>query len=506
MKKILKKIRSLFKTQTLNETDKKEHALSNRHKERIAQIKQQEALSEKFMRQSEKSQRKGQKEDVTNSSEKISGICNLIRLKDLNGFKKLLEEGADLNSKDENDNIPLWVALSNELSSNGDYIEFIQLLLKYKANVNIKEETNGNNPLALAAFYNRKDIVNLLIEHGADINIADKIGARPIFAAIKKNNVEICNILLSKGADPNVKTFKYGDTPLIVAAMEGHLEIVKLLIENKADINIITNYGDTAIYHAVIKNNIDVIILLIKNKANINPSNKNECSPLYTSCLEGNYEIAKILLENGALPNSIGYVEKTPLSAAAHQGNIEVLNLLLYYGAKPDINPNDLSELSYAVQENHFEVAKSLLKHGADFLYKPKLGLSAMDFVTNNPTPNSIDLLANYVGEEKVIEIMTNELIYIGDKFGYVGKPREFTNFNENIHGSIQNYYEKIFSVEMPMLFDSDNFNSRARRLGQSIWAIGGPRLLHYVLEIIHQKIGLESARLVKEGWNDLIN
>ena len=61
--------------------------------------------------------------------------------------------------------------------------------------------------LHIALNYNRKEIANLLIENGADLNSRDKINYwTPIhYAAIKNNNLENSNLLIKNGAELDVK-------------------------------------------------------------------------------------------------------------------------------------------------------------------------------------------------------------------------------------------------------------------------------------------------------------
>ena len=76
-------------------------------------------------------------------------------------------------------------------------------------------DPNGYTPLHNAAFYGRKQIVEHLIENGADINVTDsKNGFTPLHsAATKKCNVGVVQALLAKNADQTLKD-KYGKTAL----------------------------------------------------------------------------------------------------------------------------------------------------------------------------------------------------------------------------------------------------------------------------------------------------
>lgn len=79
----------------------------------------------------------------------------------------------------------------------------------------------------------------MLIENGADINIADKRGATPLHRAASKGNLSIVKLLLEHGDKLKVNVRDaYGNTPLHLACEEDRQEIAKLLVDNGADLEI----------------------------------------------------------------------------------------------------------------------------------------------------------------------------------------------------------------------------------------------------------------------------
>ena len=74
----------------------------------------------------------------------------------------------------------------------------------------------------------------------------DDVRAKPIsvIEKMKENNVEIVERLIEAGADVNVKD-RYGDTVLMTASGNGHLEVVEKLIEAGADVNRVASKGKT---------------------------------------------------------------------------------------------------------------------------------------------------------------------------------------------------------------------------------------------------------------------
>ena len=82
------------------------------------------------------------------------------------------------------------------------------------------------------SFLHMPRIVELLIEHGADVNIACDSGATVLLYACYSDTYSICKILIENGADPNIIDENTGRTTLYCAVDNDNLNIMKLLIEN----------------------------------------------------------------------------------------------------------------------------------------------------------------------------------------------------------------------------------------------------------------------------------
>lgn len=96
---------------------------------------------------------------------------------------------------------------------------------------------NGYTPLALAEFASdHNKMVQLLVAHGADVNLRGYTGATPLFWAVLRDEKDDEKFLLDHGADPNVAN-AFGDTPLICAVQLGYMSLVPTLVEKGADVN-----------------------------------------------------------------------------------------------------------------------------------------------------------------------------------------------------------------------------------------------------------------------------
>ncbi|RJP34107.1 MAG: ankyrin repeat domain-containing protein [Phycisphaerales bacterium] len=106
---------------------------------------------------------------------------------------------------------------------------------------------DGMYALHLAAFFNAADAVRVLLEGGANVNrVADNpMKVRPIHSAVAGGSAAIVEMLIRHGADVNARQ-QEGWTPLQAAAKNGLLEIVDLLLAAGADVGLKAGNGKTA--------------------------------------------------------------------------------------------------------------------------------------------------------------------------------------------------------------------------------------------------------------------
>lgn len=155
------------------------------------------------------------------------------------------------------------------------------------------------------------DMVRQMIGN-VDVNQQGGYGV-PLIEASRKGHLEIVKLLIQHGANVNVVEGMY--TPLHVASVYGNLEIVKELLNNERGVEININWKDnlgiTALHEASVRCHFDIIKYLIKNGADINFLDNNRYSPLYMALfyktLRGisadvKIDCIKLLLDLGADP------------------------------------------------------------------------------------------------------------------------------------------------------------------------------------------------------------
>jgi len=162
-------------------------------------------------------------------------------------LKALLDNGANSNGE--------WGAISPlMLCSSRGYKDCVELLLNSGAEKD-RQETEGRTAVGYAVLGGHLEILRLLVDSGADVNIGD-----PILSASTKGETELVIVLLNAGANPNSE--KQGRTALMEAARIGNTKIVEALLEFGADKNARTKRGITAQDIAYINKHYDIVRLI----------------------------------------------------------------------------------------------------------------------------------------------------------------------------------------------------------------------------------------------------
>ena len=224
--------------------------------------------------------------------------------------------------------------------------------------VNAKEEFTGDTLLRYAARKGHKEIVELLIAEGADVNAKESAGWTPLHNAALDGHREIAELLIAEGADVNAKHVG-GQTPLDLAkgetadilrkhggktgawfdadksihkaASAGHIEAVKQHLAAGTDLNAKNKYGSTPLHYAA---NKEIAELLIAEDANVNEKDDNGSTPLHFAAVNGPKVIVELLIANGADVNAKDEDGGTPLDVAISFNRTEIADLLRKHGGK----------------------------------------------------------------------------------------------------------------------------------------------------------------------------
>ena len=155
---------------------------------------------------------------------------------------------------------------------------------------------SGNDAaLQTAAFKGDLGEVQALIENKADVNAVNKDGATPLFMAAQGGHREIMALLLDHGADAKQARRNDGVSPLYIAAQQGHREIVALLLNHGADAKQGTTNGRTALHVAAFHGHREIVALLLKHGADKSAKATTGQRPIDFARQQGHSALAPLL-------------------------------------------------------------------------------------------------------------------------------------------------------------------------------------------------------------------
>ena len=258
--------------------------------------------------------------------------------------QRLLKEGADPLVFDENYGNAFQAAVSH------GHNEIAKILKDAGADVNATGGIRGS-ALVSAASMGYVTTIELLFTLGVPSGRTQDI-ADAMVVATHKQHKDVVNLLIQSGADINATGLLMGDlwTPLQVAANKGCALMVAFLLDHGADVNVIGGIHGSALIAAADsdKCSCQVLELLISNGVHINEiievsqrdSNPikftGHASPLAAAVSRNNEEAVKLLLEHGADPNLVNGTFCTALMSAVSIDSPTILEYLFAYGA--DVN------------------------------------------------------------------------------------------------------------------------------------------------------------------------
>uniref|UniRef100_A0A2K6M6H4 Poly [ADP-ribose] polymerase n=1 Tax=Rhinopithecus bieti TaxID=61621 RepID=A0A2K6M6H4_RHIBE len=322
-----------------------------------------------------------------------------------------------------------------EACRNGDVSRVKRLV--DAANVNAKDMAGRkSSPLHFAAGFGRKDVVEHLLQMGANVHARDDGGLIPLHNACSFGHAEVVSLLLCQGADPNARD-NWNYTPLHEAAIKGKIDVCIVLLQHGADPNIRNTDGKSALdladpsakavltgeykkdelleaarklmalltplnvnchasdgrkstplHLAAGYNRVRIVQLLLQHGADVHAKDKGGLVPLHNACSYGHYEVTELLLKHGACVNAMDLWQFTPLHEAASKNRVEVCSLLLSHGADPtlvnchgksavDMAPTpELRERLTLITFHSYKLTELLLRKGANVNEKNK------DFMT----------------------------------------------------------------------------------------------------------------------------
>lgn len=217
----------------------------------------------------------------------------------------LLSHGADVDM--EMDVGPRAGYRALEIALYDRHLDVVSLLLDQNAEVEAMAGPKDQQAIHRAAQEGFVDVLQRLVQSGADVNAQDKTKYTPLFYAVNGGHYAAAELLLQHGADPNARD-GHGHTPLHSVSYSpddwddlNRPALIQLLCDYGADPNILNNFRESAIFLAIRSRCIDTTRSLVLQKScDLNMKNNRDETPLYLAIEYALEEVIVELLGRGA--------------------------------------------------------------------------------------------------------------------------------------------------------------------------------------------------------------
>ncbi|MCZ6914954.1 MAG: ankyrin repeat domain-containing protein [Rickettsia endosymbiont of Ixodes persulcatus] len=190
-------------------------------------------------------------------------------------------------------------------------------------------DNKGNTQLIYSAKAENKDVIEVLIKYGAEIDVQGEDGMTALHWLAKSGHLEPFKLLVNHGANPNIIDYTHGRTALHFAAA-GSLDIVKYLIEKNPNIiNCIASKSKaTALHYAADSGKLEIVKYLVEQGSDMNMPGPGNRTALYCATEKGYLNIVKYLVEKGSDINVLGPRENTLIDCANQNGYSDIVDYL----------------------------------------------------------------------------------------------------------------------------------------------------------------------------------
>lgn len=265
----------------------------------------------------------------------------------------------------------------------------------------------GHTALQAGSQNGNLDVIQVLLNHKADVEIQDKDGDRAVHHAAFGDEAGAISLLAKASADLNARN-RRRQTALHIAINKGHFNVVKTLLDLGCHPSLQDAEGDTPLHDAISKEQDEMVALLLDCGADITLQNNSGFNALHHAALKGNPGAMRILLEKTNRPWIVeekkddGY---TALHLAALNNHIEIVTLLIQKGrANLDKqNVNLQTALHLAVERQHVHIVKLLVTEGANLNVPDKDGDTPLHEALRHHTLSQLRQLQEFEGFGKLV-------------------------------------------------------------------------------------------------------
>jgi ankyrin repeat protein len=289
-------------------------------------------------------------------------LFSAVRKGDVPRAISLLEEGADIHSQDFKGGSPFSVAIHDNVNG------IAMILLEMYPESLFFQDDDGETPLHVASMCGHNDLVEWLLEKGADHTIYNNSNNTPLHLAATNDHTTILQRLIAAGADLEARP-EDGFNPLMLACRNGNDSTVRALLEAGADLYAVDENATASIHLCATHGHRSTLEILLDYGANIESMNEDLETPLMLASSSNRLSAVELLVSRGADLQARSETGRTPVLRACDspEANLDLLKVLFNAGADLDATTNiGTGCLYFAAEKNKVDFVKYLIEQGAE--------------------------------------------------------------------------------------------------------------------------------------------
>lgn len=236
------------------------------------------------------------------------------------------------------------------------------------------------------------------------INIKDDNHNYLLTYAIIRNNIEIIKILLDKGAKIDIID-QEGKTILYLPIKYGYDQIIKVLLDYDNTttepytklVDQIDSHNNIPLHYAIMYKNEYAVAELLNNNSDTNAKDNNDNTSLHLSIYAKNYNICKLIVDKGTNINAITNIGESALHISINMKLHDISKLLLDNKIDTNIQDsnNEITALMYTIYLHDVMMFKLLLKHDANPNLQDSMGNSSIHHIIIEENDELLNILLN---------------------------------------------------------------------------------------------------------------
>ncbi|XP_067653771.1 inversin-like [Haliotis asinina] len=215
-----------------------------------------------------------------------------------------------------------------DASSRGD-LERVKRILA-QGDVDINYRRDSWTPVMWAAWSGRRDVVEFLVDRGADVSLVDGYGDNVLHFACRGGDLETVKLILSMNVVDINSRGRYSMTPVMRAAWSGRRDVVEFLVDRGADVSLVDRGGDNVLHFACRGGDLETVKLILSmNVVDINSRGGYSWTPVMEAAWRGYRDVVEFLVGRGADVSLVDKWGDNVLHLACISGDLETVKLMV---------------------------------------------------------------------------------------------------------------------------------------------------------------------------------